>query len=234
MRRSLRAKKLRVIVTPDKIEVVAPNNTSEKQVRDFVKEHKDWIERTYSKVKDQKKAIKKTVPESYKDGILIPFRGGPCKLNVSKTSSACETQVVYKKGEFNVVIPDLLSNKNDESEWVHQALIIWMKQQAYKDVWEIVEEYGQKKNLYPNAIRIKTQKSRWGSCSAKRNININWLLMLAPKAVLTYVVIHEICHLKEMNHSARFWDLVGEHYPLYQQQRDWLKKNGSSLMAFIG
>ena len=80
-------------------------------------------------------------------------------------------------------------------------------------------------------ITIRNQKTRWGSCSAKGNLNFNCLLMLAPPEVLDYVVIHELCHRKEMNHSARFWGEVEKLCPHYRQHRQWLKQNGGGLIA---
>ena len=84
--------------------------------------------------------------------------------------------------------------------------------------------------LYPRFIKIKTQKSRWGSCGIHNDINLNWLLILAPPQVMEYVVIHELCHIKERNHSQKFWLLVKSHLADYQIQRNWLKKEGRRLM----
>lgn len=83
-------------------------------------------------------------------------------------------------------------------------------------------------------ITIRRQKTRWGSCSARGNLNFNCLLMLAPEQVLDYVVIHELCHRKEMNHSQRFWAQVARLCPQYQQARRWLKENGPALIARLG
>ena len=80
-------------------------------------------------------------------------------------------------------------------------------------------------------ITVRDQKTRWGSCSAKGNLNFNWRLILAPEPVLDYVVIHELAHRKEMNHSDRFWNLVETVMPDYRNQRRWLKDHGDRLMA---
>ena len=79
-------------------------------------------------------------------------------------------------------------------------------------------------------ITIRDQKTRWGSCSAKGNLNFNWRLMLAPPRVLDYVVVHELCHRREMNHSKAFWALVEAVLPDYAQLRTWLKDNGKTLV----
>ena len=78
-------------------------------------------------------------------------------------------------------------------------------------------------------ITIRNQKTRWGSCSSEKNLNFNWKLILAPPEVLDYVVVHELCHLKEMNHSKAFWDEVGKVMPEYETYKLWLKENGWKL-----
>ena len=80
-------------------------------------------------------------------------------------------------------------------------------------------------------ITIRSQRTRWGSCSAKGNLNFNCLLMLCPEEVMDYVVIHELCHRKEMNHSPAFWAEVETYCPDYRIHRKWLKDNGASLIA---
>ncbi|MBO4878402.1 MAG: M48 family metallopeptidase [Ruminococcus sp.] len=80
-------------------------------------------------------------------------------------------------------------------------------------------------------ITIRNQKTRWGSCSSKGNLNFNCLLMLAPPEVIDSIVVHELCHRKEMNHSPRFYAEVLRVYPEYYKWNDWLKKNGATLLA---
>ena len=81
-----------------------------------------------------------------------------------------------------------------------------------------------------NRITIRDQKTRWGSCSAKGTLSFNWRLMLAPPAILDYVVVHELCHLTHMNHSAAFWQAVESVYPDYRNARKWLKEHGQELI----
>lgn len=76
-----------------------------------------------------------------------------------------------------------------------------------------------------NRVFFRNQKTRWGSCSSKRNLNFNWRLVLAPLDILDYVVVHELCHLEQMNHSKAFWNLVAEQAPDYKKRRKWLKEN---------
>ena len=80
-------------------------------------------------------------------------------------------------------------------------------------------------------LAVRSQRSKWGSCSGKGNLNFNCLLLLAPDEVLDYVVVHELCHRREMNHSPRFWAEVERVLPDFKNARRWLKQNGASLMA---
>ena len=83
-------------------------------------------------------------------------------------------------------------------------------------------------------ITIRNQRSRWGSCSSKGNLNFNCLLMLAPPEVLDSVIVHELCHRLEMNHSKRFYDEVLRVYPAYHRWNKWLKEHGNELIARLG
>ena len=93
-----------------------------------------------------------------------------------------------------------------------------------------VKHYAGLMNVQYGRITIRNQKTRWGSCSSKGNLNFNCLLMLAPDEVVDYVVIHELCHLIEMNHSKAFWKQVEQMMPDYKKHRKWLKDHGNEIM----
>ncbi len=96
-----------------------------------------------------------------------------------------------------------------------------------------VTHYADLLGVHPGRITIRCQKTRWGSCSAKGNLNFNCLLMLTPPEVIDSVVVHEVCHLLEMNHSKRFYEHVYRVYPEYKEHHGWLKKHGPELMARV-
>ena len=93
-----------------------------------------------------------------------------------------------------------------------------------------VKKYAEALGVTYGRITIRNQRTRWGSCSSKGNLNFNCLLMLAPTEVIDSVVVHELCHLKEMNHSKRFYEEVYRAYPEYDKWHNWLKEHGSSLI----
>ena len=106
-----------------------------------------------------------------------------------------------------------------------------LREQARKLVTERVRYFAPIIGVTYGQIAIRTQHTRWGSCSSKGNLNFNCLLALVPPEVLDYVVVHELCHRKELNHSARFWAQVERVLPDYKSHRKWLKENGKNLIT---
>ena len=103
--------------------------------------------------------------------------------------------------------------------------------QARELLPRLVREFAPRVGVTYGRITIRCQRTRWGSCSAPGNLNFNCLLMLSPPEVQAYVVVHELCHRKEMNHSPRFWQEVERVMPDYRTHKKWLKDNGNALMA---
>jgi len=96
----------------------------------------------------------------------------------------------------------------------------------------LIDEEAPEIGVEPARVQIRDQRSRWGSCSTRGTLSFNWRLVLAPFDVLDYVVVHELCHLREPNHSRRFWKLVEQRRPDWREQRDWLHEHGPELLAF--
>lgn len=122
--------------------------------------------------------------------------------------------------------------KEEEAQYgkLTEAELKVLKMQAEEVFPARAAFYAGKMGISYGRITIRRQKTRWGSCSQSGNLNFNCLLMLAPPGVVDYVVVHELCHRIEMNHSPRFWELVGEVYPDYDRWKRWLKENGGRLM----
>lgn len=113
----------------------------------------------------------------------------------------------------------------------HKPLLMdELRQQASDKIRRKVRYFADKHGFKINKIAIKDTVSRWGSCSSDKNININWRLALAPTSVMDYVIIHELCHTKEMNHSERFWSLVEKCMPDYKVYDFWLRSHGHGII----
>lgn len=141
---------------------------------------------------------------------------------------------------------DIRKFVESKSDWIESHLTKLRAQEIRKFAQEEIEELRERTRTMVtkratyfapivgvayHRIAIRTQHTRWGSCSSKGNLNFNCLIALVPEAVQDYIVVHELCHLKEFNHSAKFWAEVERILPGYRQCRKWLKENGGSLIA---
>ena len=120
-------------------------------------------------------------------------------------------------------------NVPPESAGFSEAKKRMYKRKAAEMLSARVHFFARQMGVSVSGITVREQKTRWGSCSSKGNLNFNWKLILAPPEILDYVVVHELCHLKEMNHSPAFWKEVEKVLPDYEKRRQWLKENGWRL-----
>lgn len=118
----------------------------------------------------------------------------------------------------------------EPTEKLTREKVIALAEEALKVIPERVEYFAKVIGVTYGKITVRNQKTRWGSCSSKGNLNFNCLLMLAPPEVLDYVVVHELCHRKQMNHSKAFWAEVEKVCPDYKAAKKWLKEEGSQLI----
>lgn len=121
----------------------------------------------------------------------------------------------------------------EPTEKLTREKVIALAEEALKVIPERVEYFAKVIGVTYGKITIRNQKTRWGSCSSKGNLNFNCLLMLAPPEVLDYVVVHELCHRKQMNHSKAFWLEVEKVLPDYKEVRKWLKEEGSQMITLF-
>ena len=112
------------------------------------------------------------------------------------------------------------------------SLDVWYRDQAREEITRIVTHESRRLCVEYTSLAIRDQRTRWGSCSPGGTLSFSWRLALAPPPVLDYVVVHELCHLREANHSQRFWRLVASRRPGWQEWRDWLSDFGPELLAF--
>lgn len=121
----------------------------------------------------------------------------------------------------------------EPTEKLTREKVIALADEALKVIPERVEYFAKVIGVTYGKITVRNQKTRWGSCSSKGNLNFNCLLMLAPPEVLDYVVVHELCHRKQMNHSKAFWLEVEKVLPNYKEVRKWLKEEGSQMITLF-
>lgn len=126
----------------------------------------------------------------------------------------CRAVLVDKDEKEPVRIPDYMTDE-------------WLRTEGVECFRRKIEEWSGKMGISHGRVTIRDQKTRWGSCSSKGNLNFSWRLLMMPEEIMDYVVVHELAHRREMNHSPRFWQIVGEYIPDYAVRKQWLRENGS-------
>lgn len=223
IRRSRRARRMRITVRPGGVTVVAPWLVRRKTIETLVDSKRAWIERKTRALRQRGMA---PLPERFVDGSRIVFRDRRLRLNVE--AAGVPEPTLRFANAFHARVPDSLDE--DERERCVRSLVTdWLTKRALADARAWSSNHGDSLGLLPSRIRIGNQKTLWGSCSARGTISLNWRLVAAPRAVFEYVVVHELCHLAERNHGPAFWALVRSLLPDYKERRAWLKDNGISL-----
>ena len=197
VRRSAKARRVRIRVGDFGAEVVIPMRAAYRHAESAVREHRNWIERTW-----RKRAVDQSSAPS--DGTVL-FRGAWISLDVLAES--------------------LLGGHSTPLDSVRDA----MKVEAACELRRAVEHWSSVMGLVPTKLSVRDQRTKWGACSSRGTVTFNWRLIMAPPAVLEYVVIHELAHLKELNHSSRFWAIVREYCPDYAAHKRWLRANERHL-----
>lgn len=157
----------------------------------------------------------------------VMYMGQPYEVKLL-TYPGKNTQIILRDGKFIVYINNRI-NENKQMPEAIQALRLWMIEKAQDIIRARTEELSKVIGVVFNNIRIKDTKTRWGSCSSKGNLNFNFRIVMSPEVVMDYIIIHELCHLKHMNHSQEFWRCVESYMPDYPKYKDWLRKKGMEL-----
>jgi predicted metal-dependent hydrolase len=194
--------------------VRAPLKLAHREVLAFVHQNSGWIARKLHQVR----ALKgQTAPRRFRDGEAFPFLGEPYRLRFVDGADYLRKQ----DGEFRLGI-DLSSRAED-------LFRTWYRARAREILEDRVTYFTIRMGLSCRSVRITNAKERWGSCSVAGSLNFAWRLVMAPPAVIDYVIVHELTHLVEMNHSRRFWERLGRILPDYAQRRKWLRENEHML-----
>lgn len=162
-------------------------------------------------------------PKPFIEGAIVPLRGHDTRI--VGTSQLRGTVSVIEGDEPRFLVPG-------GPEHMARRLTDWLKAEALKDLKDRTGFHAGRLEVKPAAITLRSQSSRWGSCSTSKRLNYNWRLILAPPFVLDYVAAHEVAHLREMNHSASFWALVEQTLPDMARGQAWLKAHGADLMTY--
>jgi len=218
---SLKAKYARLEVRPQSgLTVVIPKFYRLTQLGHLLREKRHWI---LAKLAHYAQPEPLFAEKQVKISHSIPYLGRELKVIEQQNQGAADS-VRLEKGRLVV---SLKSGATGLSLLLEQ----WYRQQAERLIKAKADELCPRLGVTYSRIVIRAAKTRWGSCSRKGNLNFNWKLMMAPEPVIDYVIVHELAHLREMNHSKKFWKLVADHCPQWRKRRQWLKNHDGELAA---
>ena len=197
-------------------EVRAPWRFSRRKAREMLRENADWVLSALDTVRARLAERPRLVT-----GTRLPLLDGSVRLDVRPRAQVDMFECARPwRGRAERRGPDLRVATASLGDGELRALIErWYRREAATWFAGRVEHYAPRLGVRPSRVTIRGQRSRWGSCSGKGTVSLNWRLMMVPSALADYVVVHELCHLRHMNHSPRFWAMVGGVVPDYRERR---------------
>lgn len=210
--RSPRARRYRLTLRRDGTAVATiPSRGSVREAEEFVAQHRDWLERARERQRRRPRAA-----EVWTVGTRVLWRGELLEIRVAATGE--KPQVCVAADVFRVRALEGDLRPTLEAQFARRAKI-----ELPARTWELAALCG----ADVRQVTIRNQRSRWGSCSASGTISLNWRLVQTPDFVRDYIIYHELMHLREMNHSSRFWARVEEVCPGWREAERWIKRNGA-------
>jgi predicted metal-dependent hydrolase len=209
VRRSPRARRVRVSVDGSgEVEVVLPKRAPERAAAQAVRELGPWIER-------RRRTLARAAAELARPEGTVPFLGQDLRLVPQPGRER-----VHRHGD------ELLVPRRDAAAAIER----WYRRQARAEIAPRLDAATARAGTSYTGLTVRGQKTRWASCSTTGHMSFNWRLLLAPEAVLAYVVEHEVCHLERMDHSPRFWALLESRVPDWREHARWLRRYGPTLV----
>ncbi len=209
VRRSDRARRVRVTVDTIGVEVILPRRAPEREAAAAIRELEPWIRRRVTELERARAAVAARGDAVPYLGRLLAVRSEPGRTRV------------HRRGD-ELLVPAGAARE--------PALERWYRRAAHHEIAPRLERACALAGSSYSTLTIRSQRTRWASCSRSGGMSFNWRLLLAPEPVLGYVVWHEVCHLQVPNHSPRFWALLGRHCPDYREHRRWLRRHGQTLV----
>ena len=215
------------LVTPTTLEITAPKVIDPDEIQELLQQKQKWI---FKKAEHLSSIAANPLNISLDHGSQLLYQGRSYLLHL-KTSDTKRPAVFLTPGGIHVSIP---AKKMDHaSTLAHELLRNWYVENATRQFTEKTIFWAGRLSVQPAKISIRDQKTRWGSCSSRGTINYNWRVIMAPPEIMDYLVVHELCHMRIANHSAFFWQLVGQFMPEYRQRRNWLRQNSDLLTRIL-
>jgi predicted metal-dependent hydrolase len=193
-----------------------PYYTPKGEIERFIKEKESWV---IKKISEKERSIRES-KKAFIPGETFLYLGESYPLEIRELDHQ-EPPLKLSFGKF-ILHQGRIKEARD-------LFIRWYKREAQETIPERMDHYSQKLHLYPKAIRITSAQFRWGSCSRDNRLSFSWRVIMAPLSIVDYVLLHELAHIKEKNHSRSFWGYLESILPDYKRRQLWLKENGRHL-----
>ena len=220
LRRTAR-RSIALTIGNDGLKVMAPLRATLREIESMLLNHADWVDKKLS----ERECRSLNNALSLHDGITLPVLGEPCTLRL-QSGPPCFYWV-----EGGLILQQSMDVTKEQTATLLQCAL---RERAQGLFSSRMQEFCKKFDLVPPMLRLSNAKTRWGSCSTKSGLRLNWRLIHAPLSLIDYVLAHELAHLKEMNHSSFFWAEVGRLYPDYAAARAQLRHFSAHVPYFIG
>ena len=231
-RSTRRRRTIQIQLDPDSgLKVLVPHTLTDGEIEDFLLKRYDWILKHRAGIETSDHQF------DWTEGGVMQLRGNPIQIvvqerDVSDVGRDLPSTVAKSlEGEtVTVIIPPGMTSEV-KSKVVREWVMEWYRQEAWDHLKARVAEFGNVMGVQPSQLKLSNAKKRWGSCSGKRSINLNWRLIMLHDQLIDYVVVHELAHLIELNHSPGFWGVVERVLPDYQRLRRQLRQQSPSTLG---
>ncbi len=221
---------MRIRVNSDRVIVSGPANVSMNRLIDFVREKSEWIQKSCERRKQRTEQLE-LLRKKYEGTLLL--RGERKPVYTFPVPGIRKSRLV----EHNHAIvyqfhPSKIRYDHDgvlfpEPEDIHTFYL----NVAKKDLTSRFAYWSDRIPLQPGKLSIRNQKTKWGSCSRRGTISLNWRLVKCPQTIMDYIIIHELCHIRHFNHSRAFWKTVAQYYPNVSQARSWIRRRTDEIFS---
>jgi predicted metal-dependent hydrolase len=214
VRRSARRKHLELIIDRGgELILAAPDETGDGAMVDFVREKKLWL---YTKLAEKRATQQPAIRKEFVSGEGFAYLGRNYRLLLVQHQ---DFPLKLENGRFKLLSTNVNQGREVFVQWYEAHSRVWITKRIMK--------WAPRLNVAPQSVETRDLGYRWGSCGMRGNLNFHWACILLPPAIVDYVIVHELAHLIESNHTLNFWRIIGRILPDYEQRKRWLAVNGS-------
>lgn len=207
------------------IRLIAPKGATAKQIEGIVQKKASTI---LQKLKEVNEITKPPLPKEFVSGEKFTYLGRNYRLKVHSEVGLQKSKLSFTRGKFIATVPNGI-NEVEKRQELLELFKIWYFEHGNAKIQSRLNLYCAKMGVIPNDLQLKEQRMRWGTCTSEGKIYLNWRVIMSPMPIVDYVLVHELAHLKYMNHNNDYWNFVRSILPDYELRKEWLRINGPTL-----